>query len=325
MALGNAYEVHEEVGRGGMATVYRATRQSDGRTVAIKVLDPRLGQALGRERFQREIQILSTLDHPAILPLLDSGEREYFYYVMPFVTGETLRDRLEREIQLPLATAAGIMQTVLDALEYAHGHNILHRDIKPANVLLEGDAALVADFGIARAIVRSGGDSLSSTGLVIGTPSYMSPEQAAGESRLDGRSDIYAAGCLYYAMLAGVPPFTGPSPQAIQARHLHEPPPSLQLFRPGIPARVQEVIEQALAKAPADRFQSAAAFRQAVDAATLPGAKSTRARRRLVRWSAGAGVAALVAAAALWPRPATALDPERYVVMPLRRKRKRRE
>jgi hypothetical protein len=311
--------VHEEVGRGGMATVYRATRKRDGLTVAIKVLDPRLRQALGRERFQREIQILSTLNHPAILPLLDSGEQDnLFYYVMPFVTGETLRSRLDREVQLPLATAADIMRSVLEALEYAHGHNILHRDIKPANILLEGDSALVADFGIARAIVQSGGDSLSSTGLVIGTPSYMSPEQAAGESRLDGRSDIYSAGCLYYTMLAGAPPFTGPSPQAIQARHLHEPPPSLQLFRPGIPERVQEVVEQALAKAPADRFQTAVEFRLAVSAASEPGAKPSRARGRLVRWSVWAGVAALAFGAALWPKPATALDPGRYVVMPLR-------
>ena len=320
-ALADRYDVHEEIGRGGMAMVFRATRRLDGRELALKVLDPRLSVTVGRDRFRREIAILSQLSHPAILPHLETGESgDLLYFAMPLVNGETLRERLNREPQLPVEEALGITRTILDALQYAHGRNVIHRDIKPENILLQDGQVLVADFGIARAIVRSGGDRISTTGVTIGTPAYMSPEQVVGEARLDGRSDIYSTGCVLYEMLAGGPPFGGPTPQAIQARHMHEAPPPLRVVRPSVPEALQRVLETALAKVAADRFRTASEFSAALDRALEPGVTVPVAaipRRRLALLGA-AGLVVAVLAVMLWPTAGPALEPERYVVLPFR-------
>ena len=301
--------------------VFRATRRLDGRELALKVLDPRLSVAVGRDRFRREIAILSQLSHPAILPHLETGESgDLLYFAMPLVKGETLRDRLNREPQLPVEDALGITRTILDALEYAHGRNVIHRDIKPENILLQDGQVLVADFGIARAIVRSGGDRISTTGVTIGTPAYMSPEQVVGEARLDGRSDIYSTGCVLYEMLAGGPPFGGPTPQAIQARHMHEAPPPLRVVRPSVPEALQRVLETALAKVAADRYRTASEFSAALDRAIEQGVTVPVAgipRRRLAVLGA-AGLVVAVLAVMLWPAGGPALEPERYVVLPFR-------
>src|SRR5881398_3244428 len=209
-ALADRYTIERELGRGGMATVYLAQDRKHHRQVGIKVLKPELAAALGPERFLREIETAARLNHPHILPLHDSGEATgLLYYVMPYVEGETLRNRLDRAGQLPVAEAVQIVREVADALSHAHSHDVVHRDIKPENILLEAGHAVVADFGIARAITAAGGEQLTATGLAVGTPAYMSPEQAAGDSVLDGRSDVYALGCVLYEMLAGEPPFTG--------------------------------------------------------------------------------------------------------------------
>src|SRR5512146_3565174 len=216
--LAHGYEIERELGRGGMATVYLARDRRHDRTVAVKVLSPDLSQAFGIERFQREIAITAKLAHPNILPLHDSGESDgRLYYVMPFVAGESLRARLDRERQLPVRDAICIARGVASALEHAHANGIIHRDIKPENILLSDGQPIVADFGIARAVEQSAGDQLTATGVSIGTPAYMSPEQAAGEP-VDERSDIYSLGCVLYEMLAGEPPFTGPTAQAVVAK-----------------------------------------------------------------------------------------------------------
>ena len=216
-----------------MATVYLAEDVKHHRRVAVKVLRAELAAALGPERFLREIEIGAQLHHPHILPLYDSGGAAGFlYYVMPYVEGESLRDRLAREKQLPLDDALQIAREVADALSYAHSHDVVHRDIKPENILLESGHAVVADFGIARAITAAGGEKLTETGLALGTPAYMSPEQAAGSKELDGRSDLYSLGCVLYEMLAGQPPFTGPTVQSLTHQHLTvEPPPCGGLAR----------------------------------------------------------------------------------------------
>jgi tRNA A-37 threonylcarbamoyl transferase component Bud32/tetratricopeptide (TPR) repeat protein/TolB-like protein len=274
-ALGSRYTVQRELGRGGMAIVYLATDLKHERLVAIKVLHPELAAALGPERFLREIKLTAGLNHPHILPLLDSGDAGGFlYYVMPYVEGESLRDRLERERQLPVDDALHIAREVADALGHAHSRGIVHRDIKPENILLARDPArdrsgtdewhaLVADFGIARAISAAGGEQLTGTGLAIGTPTYMSPEQASGERELDGRADIYALGCVLYEMLAGQPPFSGSTAQSIMARHAIDAVPPLHTVRPVSPA-VEAAVLKALAKVPADRFATATQFRQAL-------------------------------------------------------------
>ncbi len=228
-ALTGRYNVERELGAGGMAIVYLAEDVKHHRQVAVKVLRPELAAAIGAERFLREIEISARLQHPHILAVYDSGEAGGFlYYVMPYVEGESLRDRLDRDQQLPLDDALRLAQEVADALSYAHNHDVVHRDIKPENILLSSGHALVADFGIARAITAAGGDRLTQTGLSIGTPAYMSPEQAAGEATVDGRSDIYSLGCVLYEMLAGEPPHTGPNAQAIIAKRLTEPVRSLR-------------------------------------------------------------------------------------------------
>ena len=319
VALAGRYEVDREIGRGGMACVYRAHDRQHDRDVALKVLRPELAATLGIERFLREIRIEARLQHPHILPLYDSGTADgLLYYVMPYVEGETLRDRIRREKQLPVGEAVRIAREIAEALDYAHKHDVVHRDIKPSNILLSGGQAVVADFGIARAISVADQESLTASGLAVGTPEYMSPEQGAGDTNVDGRSDIYALGCVLYEMLGGEPPFTGRTAQNILARHRHDPPPPLRVVRPTLSAEMAEVVEIALAKLPADRFASADQFATALTRAVdgpLPvrATGATRRRRLLVL----GGIA--LAAAALWRLlPETeSLDPNRVVVFPL--------
>lgn len=264
-ALRDRYVVERELGRGGMATVFLAHDLRHGRPVALKVLHPELAATLGPERFLREIKLAARLQHPHILSVYDSGEAAgHLWYTMPYVEGESLRDRLTREKQLPLEDAFQIARNVLAALDYAHSHGVIHRDIKPENILLESGEAVVADFGIARAISAAGGDHLTQTGMAVGTPAYMSPEQAAGGSELDGRSDLYSMGCVLYEMLAGEAPFTGPTPQAILAKRFLEPVPHLRTLRESVPEAVEHAVTMALAKVPADRFATASQFAQAL-------------------------------------------------------------
>ena len=319
-AVALRYAIERELGRGGMATVYLAEDLKHHRRIAIKVLRPELAAALGPNRFLREIETAARLNHPHILPLHDSGEADgLLYYVMPFVEGESLRDRLAREGQLPLEDAVQIAREVSDALSYAHSQDVVHRDIKPENILLAGGHALVVDFGIGRAITAAGGDRLTQTGISVGTPAYMSPEQATGATRLDGRSDLYSLGCVLYEMLAGHPPFLGVTARELIARHTLDPVPSLQSVRPGVPNAVEQAIARALAKAPADRFATAAALSAALDdAVTAPPEPDVRPRvsRRLWAWiGVGALAAAAGTAAALRLRPPL-YTPGRVVVAP---------
>src|SRR3989442_3943399 len=261
-----------------MATVFLAEDVKHRRPVAIKVLHPELAATLGSDRFLREIEIAARLQHPHILPLYDSGRADGFlYYVMPYVEGESLRDRLERERQLGLEDALKIAAEVAGALAYAHSHGVVHRDVKPENILLSGGSAVVADFGIARALSAAGGaEHLTQTGTVIGTPAYMSPEQATGSAEIDGRTDQYSLACVVYEMFVGQPPFTGPTPQAVMARHSLDmvSPPSI--VRATIPDAVEAAILRALAKLPADRFPTTALFAEALSESRPP----HRARRR---------------------------------------------
>src|SRR2546422_589959 len=263
-----------------MATVYLAQDLKHRRLVAIKVLKPELAAALGPERFLREIETAARLNHPHILPLHDSGEADSFlYYVMPYVEGESLRERLTREGQLPLDDALRIAREVASALSHAHSHDVVHRDIKPENILISGGEAVVADFGIGRAITAAARDKLTGTGIAIGTPGYMSPEQATGGARLDGRSDIYSLACVLYEMLAGDPPYVASSAQAVAARQSMDPVPRLRTVRETVPAAVEQVIGQALSKVPADRFATAAAFAEALQAAMTTAASQAAAHR----------------------------------------------
>src|SRR5437867_2777671 len=277
-----------------MATVYLAQDRKHHRQVAIKVLKPELAAALGPERFLREIDTAARLTHPHILPLHDSGEAAgLLYYVMPYVEGETLRDRLEREGQLPLEEAVRITREAASALSYAHSHDVVHRDIKPENILLSGGEAVVADFGVARAITAAARGKLTETGIAIGTPGYMSPEQGAASARVDERSDIYSLACVLYEMLAGEPPFTGPSAESIVRQHLTAAPPRVSAMRAAVPPAIEEAIVRALAKTPADRFATAAEF---ADALAAPAQRGTG--RRTSRLAVGAGLAATLLAAA---------------------------
>jgi TolB-like protein/tRNA A-37 threonylcarbamoyl transferase component Bud32 len=270
-ALGPGYTVERELGSGGMATVYLARDAKHQRQVALKVLHPDLAVSLGPERFRREITTAAQLQHPHILGVYDSGETAtgQLWFTMPFVEGESLRDRLRREAQLPVGDAIRITREVASALAYAHGRGIVHRDIKPENVLLTGQGdALLADFGIARALSANASDTgLTATGLAVGTPQYMSPEQASGERTLDARSDVYSLGALLYEMLAGEPPFTGPSAQAVIAKMLSSAPPSVRGVRPTVSASVDAAIQRALAPVPADRWPSATEFAHALEVA----------------------------------------------------------
>jgi tRNA A-37 threonylcarbamoyl transferase component Bud32/tetratricopeptide (TPR) repeat protein len=299
-AIGDRYEVEAEVGHGGMAIVYSALDRKHGRRVAIKLLRPELAAAIGPERFLREIEIAARLQHPHILPVYDSGDADgLLFYVMPFVPGESLRDRLVRERVIPNDEALRIAREVGNALDYAHRQGIVHRDIKPANVLLSDGHAVVADFGIARALTASAQGGLTQAGMAVGTPSYMSPEQALGEQNLDGRTDVYALGCVLYEMLVGSPPYDGPTPQAVVAQALKGTRPRLT----SDPHGVQPVLERALAREPADRFATAAELVAALDAVTSGvGYRFRGRRRRRTLLAAGAIVAAAAGAVAFWPR-----------------------
>ena len=266
-ALAGRYRIEEEIGAGGMATVYLANDEKHDRQVAVKVLRPEWAAALGPERFLREIKITAQLQHPHILTLIDSGEADGFlYYVMPFVDGESLRERLNRERQLSMDDALSITREVADALAYAQAHDVVHRDIKPENILLSGGHAAVTDFGIAKAVSTAGGDRLTETGLSLGTPAYMSPEQAAGDAELDGRTDVYSLACVLYEMLAGEPPYTGPNAQAILAKQLTEPIPKLSTLRDTVPPAVEQAVTKALARVPVDRFANMGEFAAALTA-----------------------------------------------------------
>ncbi len=257
-ALKSHYDIKEQLGRGGMAGVYAAVRVADGEMVAVKVLRPEFAVSVGAERFHREIKFLQTLDHPNILPLLTSEQiGGFLLYVMPFAQGGSLSMMLRERAYLPLDESMDVTRDVAAALDYAHEQNIIHRDIKPGNILFRDGDALLCDFGVARAIVEAGGEHLSSSGLIIGTPSYMSPEQASGKSHLDGRSDVYSLGCVVYEMLVGEPPFTGRSAQAVMARHVGEQPPKLRVVRPELPQHAEDAVLAALAKKPEDRPRSA--------------------------------------------------------------------
>jgi serine/threonine-protein kinase len=296
-ALRDRFAIERELGQGGMATVYLARDLKHDRLVAIKVLRPDVAAALGADRFLREVQIVAKLSHPHILQLHDSGEAEGFlFFVMPYVEGETLRQRLDHNASLPVDSAVQLAAQVADALVYAHEHGIVHRDIKPENILLHAGQAIVSDFGIARAIDAAGGanpalTALTSAGFAVGTPLYMSPEQAYGEA-VDGRCDVYSLGCVLYEMLAGAPPFTGPTAQAVLAHSTCDPVPSLRKTRADVPAALEQIVTTALAKRPADRFANAAAFRDAL----IGAAPLVRPR---VRWQARwLTTSALVAASA---------------------------
>jgi serine/threonine-protein kinase len=288
-ALAGRYRIERELGAGGMATVYLAEDLKHHRPVAIKVLHAELSAILGPERFLKEIELTANLQHPHILPLFDSGSADgLLYYVMPHVKGETLRRRLERERQLPIADAVRIASEVASALDYAHRHGVVHRDVKPENILLHDGQALVADFGIALAVEQAGGTRMTQTGLSLGTPQYMAPEQATAEREISARADIYALGAITYEMLAGEPPFTGPTTQAIIARVITEEPRALVAQRRTVPRSVEAAVLTALEKLPADRYGSAAEFAKSLEA-EAPGRRASvrpehgqRARRPLV-------------------------------------------
>ena len=264
-ALAGRYTLERELGRGGMATVWLARDLKHDRAVALKVLRPEVAQALGPERFLREIELTTRLHHPRLIPLLESDEAAgQLFYVMPCVSGESLRDRLRRDTRLPLADALQITREVAEALSYAHRAGVVHRDVKPENILLENGHAVVTDFGLAKALTVAGGKRLTDTGIMVGTPAYMSPEQGAGSRELDQRSDLYSLATVLYEMLAGDPPFSGINAQAVLARKAADPVPRLRTVRPEVPPWLEQAIERALARAPADRFATVEEFAAAL-------------------------------------------------------------
>jgi TolB-like protein len=334
VALADRYAIERELGRGGMATVYLARELKHERCVALKVLHPELAATIGPSRFLQEIRVTSRLQHPHILPVFDSGEtgtREagggQLWYAMPFVQGESLRQRLVREKQLAVDSALRIIRDVAGALEHAHQHGIVHRDIKPENILLDGEQAVVADFGIAQAIDAAGGERLTETGLSLGTPAYMSPEQAAGQREVDGRSDTYSLACVLYEMLAGEPPFTGLTPRAVLARHSIDPVPPLRTVRPGVPAMIERAITKALAKVPADRYASVAEFTEALEdsaADAVSGGAPPRNRRARLAVGSGLGLMLLLLVVFKlgglrqhWLGPAAPVQIQSLAVLPL--------
>jgi eukaryotic-like serine/threonine-protein kinase len=325
-ALADRYTVERELGRGGMATVYLARDLKHDRNVAIKVLHPEIGAALGASRFLLEIKTTASLRHPHIVPLFDSGEVQLvpqttgersetlLYYVMPLVDGESLRARIDRDRQLPIDEALRVAGEVADALSYAHARGVVHRDIKPENIMIEGGHAAVADFGIARALSAAGGERITQTGMSLGTPMYMSPEQAAGERDIDGRSDLYSLACVLYEMLGGQPPFTGTSAATITRQHMIANPPPITNLRPSVPAAVVDALQRALSKSPADRFNPVAQFGSAIAPAAITAAnapvsnawtqtiaKAGAARRNMAIVVVVAGIV-VIAAFALWKR-----------------------
>ena len=317
-ALADRYRIERELGQGGMATVHLAHDLKHERQVAIKVLTRELSASLGGERFLHEIRTTASLQHPHILPLFDSGEADgTLYYVMPYVPGETLRDRLTRDQQLPVGEAIAITTQVASAIDYAHAQGVVHRDIKPENILLSSGHAIVADFGIARAIGIAGGGQLTATGTAIGTPAHMSPEQSAGESNIDGRSDVYSLASMLYELLAGEPPFTGPNAAAVIAKRLSTKPTNLRVVRDGVSADVAAVIDKALSRTPADRYATATAFVAALG--SRPAAPWLTMRRSAM----AVGVLALAAAAWQGVRLGTraessGLDADVIAVLPFR-------
>lgn len=286
-ALAGTYTVERSIGEGGMAFIFLATDIKHDRSVAIKVLRPELTASLGAERFLNEIQITAGLQHPHILPLYDSGEVDgLLYYVMPLVEGETLAEYIAREKQLSIDEAIQIAREVAEALGHAHSHGLIHRDIKPDNVMMSGGHAVVADFGIAKAVSVSGGQKLTQSGMAIGTPAYMSPEQAAGDPDIDGRTDIYALGCMLYEMLVGEIPFTGRTSQAILARHTMDivSPPST--VRQSVSPDLEDIVFCSMAKSPADRFRTASEMidaLKAVEIGSRPKISSTQTRAIVAR------------------------------------------
>ena len=276
-ALADRYAIKEELGAGGMATVYLAEDLKLNRKVAVKVLKPELAASLGTDRFLHEIQIAARLNHPHILALHDSGVADGFlYYVMPYVEGESLRDKLIREKQLAIDDALAVTKDAASALSYAHSQGVIHRDIKPANILLHEGEAMVADFGIALALSAASGERLTEAGIAVGTPEYMSPEQASGDREIDGRSDIYALACVMYEMLTGEPPFTGPTGQAVITKMFTNPVPQASVTRDTVPAAVDDALVTALAKAPADRYKTIAEFAGALGGPLTPGSSAAR-------------------------------------------------
>ena len=321
-SLEGRYRIERELGRGGMATVYLAEDARHRRKVAVKVLHPELSAVIGSERFLKEIELTASLQHPHILPLFDSGSADgLLYYVMPYVEGETLRSRLERETQLPVADAIRIATEVASALDYAHGHHVVHRDIKPENILLQSGSALVADFGIALAVQSAGGERMTQTGLSLGTPHYMAPEQAMGDRNVDQRADIYALGAVTYEMLVGQPPFTGPTAQSIIAKVMTEQPVPPSSQRKSVPEGAEHAIIKALEKLPADRWVSAQAFANALSSTetrTIPlaAAQSKKRASSVLPWAIAIATS-LVAAWAFTRRPATevAFPPSRLSIV----------
>ena len=275
-ALADRYTIEREIGRGGMATVYLAQDRKHDRQVAVKVLHPELSASLGSDRFLREIKVAARLSHPHIVSLHDSGQvGELLYYVMPYIDGESLRQRLNREKQLPLDEALEIARHVASALGYAHSTGVVHRDIKPENVMLHQGEAVVTDFGIAKAVTSAAGQNLTQTGSTVGTPAYMSPEQASGDADVDGRSDVYSLGCVLFEMLAGRHPFEATTAQAMLVKHLTQAVPSLRAVRAGLPEGLERTVTRALAKAPGDRFATATEFAQALHSGSTPPGVST--------------------------------------------------
>jgi eukaryotic-like serine/threonine-protein kinase len=309
-SLSERYDIKREIGAGGMATVYLAQDLRHDRPVALKLLNPELGAVLGPERFLSEIRVTANLQHPNILPLFDSGAADgLLYYVMPYVEGETLRARLNREKQLPVEEAVRMTVAVASALDYAHSHGVIHRDLKPENILLQAGQPVIADFGIALAVSNAGGNRITQTGLSLGTPQYMSPEQATGDRTIDGRSDIYSLGAVAYEMLTGEPPHTGSTSQAIIARMLTENPRPMRTTRPSIPEHVDFAVKHALEKLPADRFSTAHEFAEAMQGRNTAGTtglyafNQTASRTAALTWKAKLrdpitiGLAAIAAAA----------------------------
>jgi serine/threonine-protein kinase len=318
-ALRDRYVLERELGRGGMATVYLARDVRHDRPVALKVLHPELAHAVGPDRFIREIKLAARLQHPNILPVHDSGEAAgLLWYTMPFVAGESLRQRLTREAQLPVPDTVRITRELAEALGYAHRHGVVHRDVKPENILLDGERCLLADFGVARAL-DAAGERLTETGFALGTPAYMSPEQAAADRHLDARSDVYSLGCVVYEMLAGQPPFTGRTAQAVIARRLADPVPDLCTVR-DVPRPLERVVRRALARAPADRFPDAPEFARALAATAGATAPSSSERRGPVVPAIVAALAAAAIATGLYlrlrPEAEIARDPNLLAVAP---------
>jgi serine/threonine protein kinase/Tol biopolymer transport system component len=321
-ALADRYRIERELGAGGMATVYLARDLRHDRDVAVKVLHPDLAAALGTDRFLAEIKTTAKLQHPHILPLLDSGAADGFlFYVMPFVSGESLRDRLTREKQLPIEDALRVAREVADALGAAHAVGVVHRDVKPENILLQGGHALVADFGIALAVQQAGGTRMTQTGLSLGTPQYMSPEQAMGERAIDHRSDLYSLGAVTYEMLTGDPPFTGSTVQAVVAKTLTERPTPPRSVRDTIPVNVEAAVLRALAKLPADRFATASSFVAALESQSTSAVPvAIRPRSRLTTYAPWALLAvslALLLPGRLRPGNGTGAEPMLRALLPL--------